>query len=90
MKTIRLTGKRQADYAAKLINECLDQPELWCVDIKKYKEAKTMQQLRALFGVWSEYLSNELGETKDDLHLMHKCGGYISDRFSNHGWLVVI
>ena len=72
MKTIRLTGKKQADYASKLINECLDKPELWCVDIKPYKEAKTLQQLRALFGTWYDYLSDTLGETKDDLHRQHK------------------
>ena len=91
MKTIRLTGKRQVDYATKLINECLDKDELWCVDIKKHKEAKTLQQLRALFGTWYDYLSNELGYTKDELHNMHKYGFDGSGLGSHdYGWLLGI
>ncbi len=84
-RTIKLHSQKQADYASKLINECLDQDELWCVDIKKYKEAKTMQQLRALFGTWYSYLSETLGETKDDLHRVHKFG-----RHGEGGWLLKI
>ena len=85
-QTIKLTGKKQVDYAAKLINECLDQPELWCVDIKKHKEAKTLQQLGGLFGIWYDYLSDTLGETKDDLHRMHKLG----NQHNEGGWLLEI
>lgn len=89
-QTIRLTGKKQVDYAAKLINECLDQPELWCCEVKKYKEAKTLQQLRALFGTWYDYLSETLGYTKDELHHLHKYGTQDEGGCEHGGWLVEI
>lgn len=88
-QTVRLTGKRQVDYAHKLINECLDQEQLWVVDIKKDKELKTMQQLRGLFGTWYDYLCDALAEIKDDLHHEHKTG-YRQDGITNAeygGWL---
>lgn len=84
-QTIKLTGLKQAQFANKLIAEALRDDDLWCCEIKKYKEAKTRQQLRALFGTWYDYLSETFGETKDDLHDFHKCG-----RFGEGGWLVEI
>ena len=73
---IRLTGKRQADYALKLVNECLDDDETWCVDFKKDKEAKTIQQLGALFGCWIKYLIDKTGNTREYFHSVFKCGLY--------------
>lgn len=87
MKTIKLTGKKQADNACKIIRECLEKDELWCVDIKPYKEAKTLQQLRALFGTWYNYLSETLGYTKDELHTMHKTG---QGGNGDGGWLIEV
>ena len=90
-QTIKLTGKKQVDYAANLINECLDQDDLWCCEIKKHKEAKTLQQLRALFGTWYDYLSDITGYTKDELHQMHKYG-FDGCGMGGHdyGWLLEI
>jgi hypothetical protein len=84
-QTIKLHSQKQIDYANKLMTQSLDEDDLWCVEIKKHKEAKTLQQLRGLFGTWYDYLSDTLGETKDDLHDFHKCG-----RFGEGGWLADI
>lgn len=84
-QTIKLTGLKQAQYANQLIAQAVREPDLWCCEIKKYKEAKTLQQLRALFGTWYDYLSDTLGETKDELHQFHKIGVGMDG-----GWLVKI
>lgn len=84
-QTIKLTGLKQAQYANQLVIKALNEDELWCCEFKKHKEAKTLQQLRGLFGTWYDYLSDTLGETKDDLHRFHKIG-----RHGEGGWLVEI
>lgn len=59
---IRLTGKKQVDYAAKMINECLDQPELWCVDIKKAQKDRKASQNRL-----QHHWNNEIHEVRNQV-----------------------
>lgn len=84
-KAIRLVGDTQAKNAAGLIKQYTNDSDLWVCEFKKEKDSKTLQQLRALFGTWYDYLSDTLGETKDDLHKFHKFGFNCEG-----GWLVKI
>jgi hypothetical protein len=87
---IKLHSQKQIDYANKLMAESLNEDDLWCVEIKKHKEAKTLQQLRGLFGTWYDYLENEIGLSKDELHDIHKTGysNYLTAAYG--GWLCEI
>ena len=84
-QTIKIHGQLQIDRLNQLAREAAEQPGVWCFELKKYQEAKTLQQLRALFGVWYTYLREELGYTKDELHQFHKTG-----KDGDGGWLIEI
>lgn len=84
-QSVILNGEKQSNYAKSLIDAYYGDDDTWVVDFKKNKEAKTMQQLRGLFGTWYDYLSETLGETKDELHSFHKIGDG-----SDGGWLLDI
>lgn len=42
------------------------------VIIRPIKQGKTLAQLGGLFGMWAEYIANEIGESVDYIHRMWK------------------
>ncbi len=67
----QLTHKLAVKNCITHIREC-DFDDLHEVIIRPIKQKKTLAQLGGVFGIWSEYLSNEIGESVDYIHRFWK------------------
>lgn len=69
-RTVIIKTDQTKQYTSELVNLVPLDP-LHCVKIYEYKEVRSIQQHRLLW-LWNTEISNETGETKEEVHLRNK------------------